>query len=499
MAAPDFNLAAHVLARAPEQPDKIALAVLGPARAERWSYGKLEAAVRGVGHGLLEAGLRPGDQLLLRLGNGVAFPLAFLGAIAVGIVPIPTSAQLTRPEIDSLLAHISPAALVCGPGLALPSEAHPTITEAALLAMAKGPPAQFARGSAERLAYIMFTSGTSGRPRAVAHAHRAILARAMMFEGWYGLTSEDRLLHAGALNWTFTLGTGLLDPWTMGATALVPAEGTALTALPLLLKRHDATLFAAAPGVLRKLLKAPEKLVLPRLRHTLTAGDHLQPALRDAWQAATGKGLYDAYGMTECSTFLSASPAGAPSLTVQPGRRVKIMEDGTIAIHRAEQGLMLGYVEAGRAGETHAPGLTQNPTEGLSLYLPLQNDHFLTSDRARQDADGTIHYEGRTGEMMNAGGYRVSPLEVEAALGSLAGIEDVAVAEVPVKDTSIIVAFHTGPAPISPATWQGHLDASLAGYKHPRALVHLPALPRSANGKLIRRALPQLFEAAPDD
>ncbi|MEL6912896.1 MAG: class I adenylate-forming enzyme family protein [Pseudomonadota bacterium] len=494
-----FNLAAHVLARATAQPDKIALAVLGPTRSERWSYGRLEAAVRGVGTALLEAGLGPGDQLLLRLGNGVAFPLAYLGAIAVGIVPVATSAQLTTPELDAALRDISPAAQVVGEGLATSSRPLRTIAEKELLTAVNFRPADYILGDADRMAYIMFTSGTSGRPRAVAHAHRAILARAMMFEGWYGLTAEDRLLHAGALNWTFTLGTGLLDPWTMGATALIPAEGTALTALPLLLKRHDATLFAAAPGVLRKLLKTPEKLALPRLRHTLTAGEHLQPALRDAWEAATGKGLYDAYGMTECSTFLSASPAGAPSLTVQPGRRVKITEDGTIAIHRAEQGLMLGYLEAGRAGDPHAPGLTQTLTRGLNLDLPLTDDHFLTSDRARQDVDGTIHYEGRTGEMMNAGGYRVSPLEVEAALAGLAGIEDVAVAEVPVKDTSIIAAFHTGPAPLPRATWQAHLEASLARYKHPRALVHLSALPRSANGKLIRRALPPLFEAHSDD
>jgi acyl-coenzyme A synthetase/AMP-(fatty) acid ligase len=60
----------------------------------------------------------------------------------------------------------------------------------------------------------------------VAHAHRAVWARRMMMHGWYGLTPEDRLLHAGAFNWTFTLGTGLLDPWAMGATALIPAPAS---------------------------------------------------------------------------------------------------------------------------------------------------------------------------------------------------------------------------------------------------------------------------------
>ena len=77
----------------------------------------------------------------------------------------------------------------------------------------------------------------------------------MMFDGWYGLRATDRLMHAGAFNWTYTLGTGLMDPWTMGATALIPEPGVAPAALPTLLARHEATIFAAAPGVYRQLLK----------------------------------------------------------------------------------------------------------------------------------------------------------------------------------------------------------------------------------------------------
>ena len=79
-------------------------------------------------------------------------------------------------------------------------------------------------GDPDRLAYAVFTSGTSGRAQAVGHAHRAIWARGMMHQGWEGITAEDRVLHAGAFNWTYTLGTGLMDPWTVGATALIPGD-----------------------------------------------------------------------------------------------------------------------------------------------------------------------------------------------------------------------------------------------------------------------------------
>ncbi|MEM8593158.1 MAG: class I adenylate-forming enzyme family protein [Pseudomonadota bacterium] len=472
-----FNLAEYVLARAKLQPDKVALALLGRYKAQRWHYGRLEAAIRAVGQGLLNEGLKPGDQLLLRLGNGVAFPLAYLGAIAVGIIPIPTSAQLTTPELDRMLSHITPKAQIAGPGIALPTAALHTITESDLLAMEGGPEAPYAQGGPNRLAYIMFTSGTSGEPKAVAHAHRAVWARRMMFDDWYGLREGDRLLHAGALNWTFTLGTGLLDPWAVGATALIPEDATDLASLPLLLKRHDATLFAAAPGVLRRLLQDPSKLNLPKLRHTLTAGEHLQPALRHAWEEATGKGLYDAFGMTECSTFLSASPSGAPSLTAQKGRKISVLEDATIAIHKDEQGLMLGYLENG------------------TPKLPLDGDWFRTSDKALRSEDGTITYQSRVSDILNAGGYRVSPLEIEGVLSAHARIDEAAVTEVSRDNTSYLAACYTGPAPLDPADLDAYAATNLARYKQPRAYKHVPTLPRGPNGKLLRRALPALFEA----
>jgi acyl-coenzyme A synthetase/AMP-(fatty) acid ligase len=184
-------------------------------------------------------------------------------------------------------------------------------------------PGDIVPGDPDRLAYLVFTSGSSGEPKAVAHAHRAVWARRMMVEGWYGLTPEDRLMHAGAFNWTFTLGTGLLDPWAMGATALIPAPGVPVEALPLLLRRHDATILAAAPGVFRRLLRSDGEIALPRLRHGLSAGEKLPEPLRAQWTGVTGTALHEALGMSECSTFLSgAPPAPRPRARWASRRRV---------------------------------------------------------------------------------------------------------------------------------------------------------------------------------
>ena len=225
-------MAAHVLAQSDRLADRSALQIVGPSGAERWSFGRLAAAVRGTGTGLLQAGLLPGDRVLLRLGNTPDFPVAFLGAIAAGLIPVPTSAQLTGEEITKMAAQIAPAAVIAGEGIALPEMPLRTLTEADLRRFETLPPCEYQLGSPDRLAYIVFTSGTSGSARAVCHAHRAIWARQMMQDGWYGLSGSDRVLHAGAFNWTYTLGTGLMDPWTLGATALIPAPGVDPAQLP---------------------------------------------------------------------------------------------------------------------------------------------------------------------------------------------------------------------------------------------------------------------------
>jgi acyl-coenzyme A synthetase/AMP-(fatty) acid ligase len=488
-----FNLAAHVLAGAEATPDRIALMVLRPEGAERWSFAALAAAVRGTGAGLLAQGLAPGDRVLMRLANTVDFPIVFLGAVAAGLVPVPTSALLTAPEVEKLCDELSPALIAAGPGVALPARPPcPVLEGAALQALRAHAPCDWAMGDPERLGYIVYTSGTSGRPRAVCHAHRAVWARRMMWQGWYGLRPDDRLLHAGAFNWTFTLGTGLLDPWAIGATALIPAEGVEPRALPLLMRRFDATIFAAAPGIYRQLLKDHAKLELPRLRHGLSAGEKLPEATRAAWQAATGTAVHEAFGMSECSTFLSGSPdRPAPpgaSGYAQPGRCIAVLDEtgtpvprgtpGTLAVHRSDPGLFLGYL--GASEETAAR---------------FAGDWFLTGDMASMAEDGAVRYLGRGDDMMNAGGVRVSPLEVETVLNSHPEIRESAACEVAVKaDVTVIAAFYVAERDLPEDALQAFAAERLARYKQPRIYRRVAALPRGPNNKLARRALRAGFE-----
>ncbi|MDE9448945.1 acyl--CoA ligase [Aliiroseovarius sp. Z3] len=491
-----FNMARYVLTHAADLGDKTALSVVTPVGTgeTHWTYGQLDRAVRGVAGGLLAQGLTPGDRVLLRLGNTVDFPLAFLGAIAAGLVPVPTSSQLTEAEITKMAAMISPRMIIAGNEIALPSGTDaPVLDVRALHMLSEHTPAPFHMGDPERPGYIVFTSGTSGKARAVVHAHRAIWARRMMWDGWYGLTRDDRLMHAGAFNWTYTLGTGLMDPWSVGATALIPAAGTTSDQLGPLLAREGATIFAAAPGVYRQMLRTTLP-ALPALRHGLSAGEKLPAVTRARWIDATQKPIHEAYGMSECSTFISGAPSHpAPTGTLgypQPGRHIAVLDadgqitprgtPGIMAVHRSDPGLMLGYL-----------GAEQDTKNRFSA------DWFLTGDTVSMAADSAITFEGRSDDIMNAGGFRVSPIEVEAAMALHPGIHEAACAEVAVKDDATTIACFYTPEnePTPEDLLSAHAHAHLAHYKCPRLFIPLDTLPRGANNKLLRATLRERFEA----
>ncbi|SDZ82195.1 class I adenylate-forming enzyme family protein [Rubrimonas cliftonensis] len=490
-----FNLAAHALWAG--QPDAAAALIVagadGAAR-ETWSYARLREAVARAAGGLRAAGLAPGDRVMLRLGSTSDFPVLYLAAIAAGGVAAPVSAMLT-PREAGVLARDLDARLIClGEGLAVDAPEGATVLAGDVLArLRRGPEVGPADAAADDLAYIVYTSGSSGRPKGVAHAHRAAWARRMMWRDWYGLTADDVMLHAGAFNWTFTLGTGLLDPWGAGATAVVYDGPRDPGVWARIARAQGATLFAAAPGVVRQLLKygADVGAAFATLRHGLVAGEKTPDALAEAWRAATGKPLFEALGMSELSTYASAGPGAPPRPgrigPPQRGRRVAVLRPGTetpapvgepgeLAVARDDPGLMLGYWRDPEA-----------------TAAAMRGAWFVTGDRAAMDADGWLAHLGRADDLMNAGGFRVAPQEVEAAISACPGVAEVAAAEVTVAGGVTLIGACVVPTDAAAGLDAARLEAwcaeRLAQYKRPRLYALVDALPRTAAGKVLRRAV----------
>jgi acyl-coenzyme A synthetase/AMP-(fatty) acid ligase len=499
-AAP-FNMAAYCLAAAARgDGEKPALIVISDALAakpaEVWSFAALEDAVLRTAAALGELALAPGSRVLIRLDNTSAYPILFFAAIAAGLVAIPASSQLTAEETESLIADSGAAVIAVDPRL--PAGKVPAgvrVIEAAEVALMMRHPtrAAYAATGADDPAFLIYTSGTTARPKGVLHAQRSAWGRRPMYRGWYGITAADRMLHAGAFNWTYTLGTGLTDPWANGASAIIYTGERDPALWPRIIAATGATLFAAVPGLVRQMLKygARDGASLGTLRHAMIAGETPSPGLFEEWVARTGRPLYEALGMSEVSTYVSTGP-GVPRRPgklgkAQPGRRIAVLPadcgneplpadaEGLLAVHRSDPGLMLGY--------------WNRPAEEAEVY---RGEWFAGGDLATIDGEGYVAHLGRANDIMKALGYRVSPLEVEAVLARHPDVAEVACAEVRVRgDVSVIGAFIVPRGPHAPSTES--LDRlardHLAPYKCPREYRLVDALPRTANGKVKRAAL----------
>ncbi len=498
---PRFNMARHTLAEtAAARPDATALIVASDPEApphEEWSFAALEDAVLRTAAGLRARGLCRGERVMLHLGNVSEFPVLYFGVIAAGGVAVPTSSQLTPGEAGAAATEAEARFIALSEDLPIegaPARATP-LDMSDIADLKTADPLSWDDPATDTMAddpaFLVFTSGSAGRPKGVLHAQRAGWARRMMWRGWYGLTPEDHVLHAGAFNWTYTLGAGLTDPWAVGAATMIYDGPPDPTVWGRLVQRFDASVFAAAPGVFRQILARGGDMARFRgLRCALTAGEMLSPALFDAWTEATGVPLYEALGMSECSTYISAGPDAPPrpgfAGRPQKGRRVAILneeatgpapmgEPGLLAVSRRDPGLMLGYWR--RPEETAAA---------------MRGEWFLTGDRARMAPDGYIAFEGRADDLMNAGGYRVTPAEVEEAMAAHPNVAECGAVEARVSDALSIIVAHVVPAEgalLDEAALNAQAEATLARYKRPKAWVITDALPRTGNGKLRRADL----------
>ncbi|KQP63258.1 acyl-CoA synthetase [Methylobacterium sp. Leaf112] len=496
-----FNAAAHCLSEnARLRPDKAALVMAGAdGAAATLTFAEADRAVRAIAAGLLGRGLTPGARVMIRLGHEADYVLTYFGALAAGLVALPASPQLTPAEAAFLARDSGAAVIAAGADIALDpasTDGRLVLRPADIAAFKAGPPLPaYADTAADDSAILVYTSGTTSRPKGVRHAHRSVRGRRPMHAHWLGLTDTDVMLHAGTLNWTYTLGVGVTDPWACGATAVLYDGPRDPAVWPSLIARHGATLFAAVPSLYRQILKYADLPAhdLTRLRHGVTAGEALPAELLAAWTDATGKPLYEALGMSEISTYVSSGPTipvrpGSPGRP-QPGRRVAILptdgapeplppgEIGLLAVHRSEPGLMLGY--------------WNRPDEDAAV---TRGDWFTGGDLASLDSDGYLWFHGRNDDLMNALGYRVSPSEVEAVLARHPDVAEVGVAELGVRaDLRVIAAFVVPRAGASPdaAALIAFCQAHLAAYKCPRAIRFLEALPRTPNGKIQRRRLGQ--------
>jgi acyl-coenzyme A synthetase/AMP-(fatty) acid ligase len=457
-----------------------------------------------------------GERVLIRLPNCLDYPTAFLGAMKRGAVSVPTSTLLTAEEVE-YLAHDSGAqalvidkagwkamgpklagkeslrfVLVCGPGEAMPVKGVEVIgLEEALAKIESWEPAEDT--AADDPAYLVYTSGTTGYPKGVLHGHRSLIGRSPAATYWFDFARDgDRIMHSGKFNWTYVLGSALMDPLYRGKTVIAHEGRNDADTWPKLIAKHGATIFIGVPTIYRQILQKTRfaKADVPTLRHCMSAGEHLSDEVFALWRERFGLDIYEAVGMSEFSYYLSQNKlrpirpgsAGFP----QPGHDIRLLdpqslaevaagEEGMICIPDSDPGLFLRYWNL--------------PEESAKLR---HDGWFFTGDYARYDEQGYLWFLGRKDDIIKSFGYRVSPYEVERVLKSHPAVADCAcVGEEAGKDKLLVVAYviaHPGRA-VAPDELAAFGREHLASYKAPKVVYLAKEFPRTRNGKILRREI----------
>lgn len=456
-----------------------------------------------------------GERVLIRLPNCLDYPTAFLGTMKRGAISVPTSTLLTAEEVAYLARDSNAAVLVTDkaawPALqdhlsGLPNlkhvflsgtgeiAKHATLNVCDLAAALSA--IETCSGThptaAEDPAYLVYTSGTTGYPKGVLHAHRALIGREPAAKYWFNFSDnlQDRIMHSGKFNWTYVLGTGLMDPLYLGKTVIVHEGKNDADLWTRLIAKHSATIFVGVPTIYRQIIQksSAQQADVTSLRHCMSAGEHLSDEVLQQWRARFGQDIYEAVGMSEFSYYLSqstfrpirAGSAGFP----QPGHAIKLLNPETLEeVEQGEEGMI--------CVPDNDPGLFLrywNLDEETAKYK--HDGWFFTGDYARYDEDGYIWFLGRKDDIIKSFGYRVSPYEIERVYKSHPAVADcAAVGEELEKDKLLVVTY---------VILQPNLEVTadellafgkqhLAAYKTPKTVYLTKDFPRTKNGKILRK------------
>jgi len=468
---------------------------------------------------LTSIGIQPRDRVLVCLKNSLAYPISFFGAIKAGIIAVPTSTLLSGSEVKYLAEDSQASAIVLSASMyenLLPYLENidnlKTIIVAGIdsvedLQKTKGinvyslntileegddTPNHY-NSKAGEPAYLVYTSGTTGYPKGVLHSHRSLVGRTPATEYWFNFQENDRIMHSGKFNWTYVLGSALMDPLFNGHTVIAYEGANDASTWIDLIQKHKCTIFIGVPTIYRQIIQKTEFKAedCPSLRYCMSAGEHLSDEMISLWQDRFKQDIYEAIGMSECSYYISHSvnnpirPGSAGF--VQPGHIVKLIDPDTLEeVENGEEGMIC-------IGEDD-PGLFLEYWQQEEETAKAKHDgYFFTGDYAKRDEDGYIWFIGRKDDIINTFGFRVSPHEIERVVKTHNDVADCVAFGLEIGKDKIIVAIAViGHEALSQEQEQEILKFSqdnLAKYKAPKIIYGMTDYPRTKNGKVLRKQL----------
>lgn len=501
-----FNFAQHIIALNADRADKTAY--IDDQR--QLSYGELSQRLRGFAAGLLANGIRREERVLLVLQDTIDFPVAFLGALFAGVIPVPVNTLLPADDYAYMIEHSGAKAVIVSPSLLATVQEALSKTDARpelfIAGDAAGVPGvrsmaellnatplaldAYANTQADDFAFWLYSSGSTGRPKGTVHSHGNLFWTAELYaKPVLGIQTADTVFSAAKLFFAYGLGNGLTFPLSVGATVVLLAERPTPQAVFKCLTERKPTVFCGVPTLYVAMLASdalPKKEAVA-LRICASAGEALPREVGEKFHQRFGCEILDGLGSTEMLHIFISNRSGSvrygSSGQAVPGYELSLRDDEQRPVATGEIGDL--YVR----GPSAALLYWANREKSRATFL---GDWLKSGDKYTADADGYYTYAGRSDDMLKVSGQYVSPIEVENVLIEHPAVLECAVvgktdAEGLTKTAAYVVVAsgHEGTPQLADEL-KAFVKTRLAPHKYPRDIQFVPDLPKTATGKIQR-------------
>jgi benzoate-CoA ligase len=508
-----FNAASHFIDRhvTEGRGEKVAI----ECGDEQITHGQLTEEVSRTGNALRSLGVRAEERVALLLLDTPDFARAFFGAIKAGAVAVPINTLWKAADYEYVLNDARARVLIVSDGLLpefqkIPRDRLPFLEH--VLVSGRAPEgyaslaAHLSRASShlnaaatsrDEAAFWLYSSGSTGFPKGCVHLHHDMVVCAQCYaKGVLGIRESDRCFSVPKLFFAYGLGNGLYFPLSVGATAILNPGPPVPATVYDVIERHRPSLFFSVPTGFAMMLSHQRggsgDFDLSSIRHAVSAGEALPPALFERFRDRFGVEILDGIGSTETlHMFISNRPGAArpgSSGQVIPGYEARLVDEAQRDVAAGEIGNLLIRGDSICAMYWNQHEKTKATIEG----------HWIrTGDKYTRDDDGYFWYAGRSDDMMKVGGLWVSPTEVENELIQHQAVRECAVVareddDRLVKPCAFVVLRNAADAgEAMSAELKTFVRSRLAEYKRPRWVEFLPDLPRTPTGKLQRFKLRQ--------
>jgi benzoate-CoA ligase len=488
-----MNLAAHVLKE--RYPGRVAL-VCGERQVSWADLASQVARAAGLFHSL---GVQPGERVLLVMRDTPEFAAAWLGAVHAGAIAVALNSKLSEADYRHILADSGAKLSIVEETFSMPGAALSAQIRLGLRAwrdrLRKAGEVPPYDAAPDAPALCLYSSGTTGRPKGIVHAHRAALSIGEAFRA-LGIGEGDCVFTTSKFFFAYGLEHGLLAPLAMGVTSILSADWPDAEAVIGIVERHRPQAIFSVPTIYRRLLAEPAARLAAfrEVAHFVAGGERLSPQLVAQWHAAVGGELLNLYGMSEAFCACMMTPPGT-SDGLRTGRPFPIAEVRLLDAQGGEP----APGEPGVLWLRHpaqARGYANLPEETRSQF---RDGWFCSRDLFVRDADGFYVHQGRSDELVKVAGQWVWPAELEEAALAAATVAEAVCVPVPDGEgLQRLALFVTARGPGDALRDAAHAAAAacdrLPRHKRPKWIRAVTELPRTATGKVQRYKLREILE-----